>query len=42
MAIGLEEVPTFLGVEEGADVSDGGPEGVEGSSRGPAQMGLEL
>ena len=39
---GFEEIPAFCGVEEFADVADGGDEIVVGSGADAPQMGLEL
>ena len=38
----LEIIPTFLGLEEVADIADGAPEGVIGSRLGLSQERFEL
>ena len=37
-----EEIPAFGGAQEAADITDDFAQGVEGASRGFAQMRLEL
>ena len=39
---GLEVVPTFVGIEEIADFTDGAPHGVDGAGSDAPQTGLEL
>src|SRR4051812_49740758 len=38
----FEEVPAFVGAEQGADVAQGGPERLERARRRAAQMRFEL